>query len=114
MASASDRFVVDKRKAVDYLLSEDHPEGKSKAAFFVSLGFSPQRWEELCESLAQAGLQGETIEQERNRFGEKLVRVSEVAGPSGAKRLVRTVWFRSIPAVGWRLVSAYPEKGGVP
>jgi hypothetical protein len=114
MGSPSDHFVVDRRKAIEHLLCEGHPEEKSKAAFCASLGFSLQEWEELSRSLVQAGWHGETVEQESTRYGEKQVKVSEATGPSGAKRLVRTVWFRSIPSGRWRLVTAYPEKGGNP
>jgi len=92
------------------LLNERHPEGKSKAAFFLSLGFSAEDWELLSNSLVQSGSQGKTVEMETNRFGEKLVKVAEMIGPSGAKRLVRTVWFRNLDTASWRLVSAYPEK----
>ena len=35
---------VDRAKVVDYLLSETHPAGRSKARFFRAFGFTPRRW----------------------------------------------------------------------
>jgi hypothetical protein len=39
----ADRAIVDPAKVRDYLLS--HPVGRFKAAFFLSLGYSQDRWE---------------------------------------------------------------------
>ncbi|MCC5877135.1 MAG: hypothetical protein JJU11_13020 [Candidatus Sumerlaeia bacterium] len=111
MPKESDQFVVDRSKVVDYLLNKYHLEGKSKAVFFISLGFSPEKWETLSEALLQAGISGETIEKEANQFGEKMIKVSELVVPTGANRLVRTVWFRRLSFDAWRLVTAYPERG---
>lgn len=41
----ADRAIVDPAKVRDYLLSASHPVGRFKAAFFLSLGYSEDRWE---------------------------------------------------------------------
>ena len=43
--------VVPERKITDYLLSMTHRDGRSKAAFFLRFGFTPDRWEALADTL---------------------------------------------------------------
>jgi hypothetical protein len=54
----ADRVVIDARKLRDYALSETHPVGRFKAAFFVALGFSAPDWAELEMQLRQIAWQG--------------------------------------------------------
>jgi hypothetical protein len=54
----SDGAEIDAAKVRDYLLSEAHPVGRFKAAFFVALGYSTDHWELLRDdllTLARAG-----------------------------------------------------------
>ena len=50
---------VDEGKVVGYLRSSQHPDGRSKAAFFGSFGFSAGRWERLADALRDHGTNGE-------------------------------------------------------
>lgn len=43
--------VIDAAKVRDYLLSESHPVGRFKAAFFKGLGFRADRWQDLESAL---------------------------------------------------------------
>ena len=43
----ADRAIIDPEKLRDYLLSDSHPIGRFKAAFFKSLGFTRDGWREL-------------------------------------------------------------------
>ena len=46
------RARVDEGKVAGYLLSKDHPDGRSKAAFFGRFGFTAARWELLAGCVA--------------------------------------------------------------
>lgn len=45
--------VIAEAKVKDYLLSETHEDGKSKAAFFMRFGFLASQWERLADALRQ-------------------------------------------------------------
>jgi len=45
------RFRVPTAKLTEYLLNPRHPEGGSKARFFLGLGFSPEAPEDLAEAV---------------------------------------------------------------
>ena len=53
------RAVVNSKKVVDYLLSAEHPDGRSKATFFSGFGFRAERWEVLAEALRDHGVKGD-------------------------------------------------------
>ncbi len=46
-----DTAIVPWEKVSDYLLSLTHRNGRHKAAFFLSFGFSANAWRELVEAL---------------------------------------------------------------
>ena len=58
-----DRAEVDESKIVKYLLSTTHRAGKSKAAFFMDFGFTPDRWQELQTALRQHAQENEVAYQ---------------------------------------------------
>ena len=43
--------VVDEGKIVDYLLSTQHPAGRSKARFFAQFGFERECWKVFADAL---------------------------------------------------------------
>jgi hypothetical protein len=49
----ADRASVAESKIVGYLLSLTHPDGKSKAAYFLGVGFRVDRWQEFAAALRQ-------------------------------------------------------------
>ena len=51
----ADKATVEKDKVTGYLLSPDHPDGRSKAEFFSRFGFRRQEWEVLAEALRLHG-----------------------------------------------------------
>ena len=61
-----DRAVVDAAKIRDYLLSDSHPVGSFKAAFFVALGYSSFGGEILAADLLSHALDNEAIATEAN------------------------------------------------
>ncbi|MDY6807031.1 MAG: hypothetical protein SXA11_24915 [Cyanobacteriota bacterium] len=100
--------VVPQKKITEYLLSLTHPDGKSKAKFFLRFGFSVDAWEEMAKALRCHGTDHELAKIEESPFGTRYVVEGELLGADGRTPLVRSIWFietgESIP----RLVSAYP------
>jgi hypothetical protein len=95
-------------KITDYLLSETHIVGRSKARFFRSFGFDEtnvSQFEQGLTRIAQTELVAETTE---TIYGKKYVIDGELETPSGDMIHLRTVWIietgNDIP----QLVTAYP------
>ena len=95
-------------KLTEYLLSETHAVGKSKAKFFRAFGF-----DETNVALLEQGLlsiaQTETVaEVVHSPYGTKYIVDGVLETPSGAFVQVRTVWIIEVDDAGPRLVTAYP------
>jgi hypothetical protein len=88
----ADRAVVPDSKVRGYLLSGTHPVGRFKAAFFVRLGFSLDRWELLRDALLAIGRSGDAMIGQQSPFGQKFEVRAILAGPSGRTAEVVTVW----------------------
>jgi len=103
--------VVPERKITEYLLSLTHRDGRSKATFFMSFGFTIDDWEELAAALLRHAAEHEVIVVEDTPFGTSYVVEGSLTTPDSRSPQVRVVWFietgESIP----RLVTAYPLKG---
>jgi len=98
---------VNLSKIVDYLLSEAHPVGRAKAEFFMSLGFSSTRPEELRTAFRKLASGSEVVDREVTIYGTKYVVDGLIEGEQRA-RFVRTVWFAQLGDDVPRLVTAYP------
>lgn len=100
--------VVPREKVVDYLLSQTHPVGRSKAKFFRGLGFHPADWEMLADALKQVAMDNEVSGTEPSPFGTRYIVEGPLETADGENPVVRTVWFiekaREVP----RFVTAYP------
>lgn len=84
--------VIEEAKILDYLLSTDHPEGRSKANFFSSFGFQRDAWTVLKEALLSHAESNEISEVKISPFGTKYVIDGHISTPSGETPLVRCVW----------------------
>ena len=62
---------VPEKKLREYLLSLSHPVGHAKARFFLSIGFSPDRWQVLSEALLRHAAELEVVQAEPDRFGTR-------------------------------------------
>jgi hypothetical protein len=49
-----ERAIIDPEKLRDYVLSRVHPVGRFKAAFFASLGYEIDNWQDLDRALRAA------------------------------------------------------------
>lgn len=105
----ADRVVIDVRKLRDYALSETHPVGRFKAAFFISLGFSAHDWAELEMQLRQIAWEGTAQAGEHNGYGQKYVVRGTLRGQEGKSAGVVTVWIVLNGESAPRFVTVYPE-----
>lgn len=104
------RTLVPADKVRKYLLSFDHPVGRSKAAYFGSLGFRASHPEALEAALIEHARSGTLVEQERTVFGDRFVVEGPLQTPKGKAESIRSVWFDSGNGAAL-LVTAYPNRG---
>jgi hypothetical protein len=100
--------VVPEAKIVRYLLDSDHPEGGSKAKFFLEGGFSVDQWRSLAAALVATAASSVNRVDIPTPYGVKCVMDSDLTFPNGVKRLVRTVWIVETGETVPRFVTAYP------
>ena len=106
---AAQNAVIDRRKIVDYLLADDHPTGRTKAAFFRQFGFTRQDPEVLEAAIrVHACETGWVDDIELTEFGVKFVVEGELPSPDGRRPRVYAVWFVEWGARRPRLVTVYP------
>ena len=104
------KAVIAPAKIIQYLLSETHEDGKSKAGFFLHFGFSVTEWEVMRDALlAHASEQEVAIVLDTTR-GKHYAVEGELLTPSGNKPLIRTIWALETNSETPRLITAYPLK----
>lgn len=86
-----DRAVVDADKIREYLLSDAHPVGRFKAAFFAELGYSAAEWEVLAADLKGHAAENQASATEPNEYGQKYEIRGTMAGPAGKTEVVVAV-----------------------
>lgn len=101
------RALVPRAKVEDYLLSESHPEGRFKARFFRSVGFSDAA--ALATSLLDIARTGDVTTWMSTKHGRLYVVDGTVETPTGTRVGLRTVWIREDGTDAPRLVTAYPQ-----
>ncbi len=105
----ADRAIVDPAKVRDYLLSVAHPVGRFKAAFFLSLGYSEDRWEVLQGHVLALARTGVAVPGGPSPYGRKFDLDGILTGPSGRSAAVRTVWMLRTGELSPRLVTVIPR-----
>jgi hypothetical protein len=88
-----ERAVVPSRKIAHYLLSATHRDGRHKAAFFRSFGFTLETWEELAAALLEHARKYDVVETVPTLFGMNFVIEGALPAPDGRAPKVRAVWF---------------------
>jgi hypothetical protein len=101
--------VVDLRKVNDYLLSLTHPEGRSKARFFISHGFKPGEPDSIITALQRHAREGKVRLSRRNVFGNIHTVRGPLQTPDGRGPMVETVWIIEFGTEFPRLITAYPS-----
>lgn len=106
----ADRAICDDSKVRDYLLSREHPIGRTKARFFESLGYTRREWSVLQAALITLAVAGDAAPGTPSPFGQSYVVRGILHGPAGLGAPVATVWMirsgEDIP----RFVTAYPSE----
>ena len=95
-------------KLKDYLLSETHPVGRSKAKFFRALGFSETNIDMLEQRLIAIAHSEDVEEVATSPHGMKYVIECMLQTPGGSIVQVRTVWIIDTGQDRPRFVTAYP------
>ena len=106
----AEQSIVESRKITHYLLSETHPDGKSKENFFSRFGFHPARWETLAAALRQHCWQHEVLETKTTAWGVQYVIVGALQTPDGRDPAVRSVWQIDHGADLPRFISGRPAR----
>jgi hypothetical protein len=100
---------VSLNKITDYLLSEIHAVGKSKAKFFRSYGFDETNAAEFGQGLINIAQTKEVTNTTKTAFGTKYVIDGEMETPNGVTIYLRTVWIIESGDAVPKLVTAHPR-----
>ncbi|RKY18192.1 MAG: adhesin [Planctomycetota bacterium] len=103
-----DRAVIDPAKVRDYLLSTTHPVGRFKAAFFQSLGYEADQWQQFAADLRAQHLGADAEPVPGSRYGQKYLIRASLKGPSGKRVQVVSIWLVLVGEDFPRLITAYP------
>ncbi len=95
-------------KIKEYLLSESHAVGKSKAKFFRSFGFAETNMNQFEQSLLNIAHTGKVLEIKETPFGVKYVIDGALETPRGVIIQLRTIWITEISEDKPRFITAYP------
>ncbi len=104
----AERAAVGTAKVCDYLLSDSHPVGRFKAAFFVALGYSAADWELLAADLRGHALANDAVATELSEYGQKYEVRGRIEGPAGKGAVLVAVWIVLLSEDFPRLVTAFP------
>lgn len=94
-------------KVRDYLLNPDHPIGGAKARFFLGIGYSWPRVEQLIADLIQHGHRSTVTEEKQSPYGVKFVVDGPLLAPNGREYPIRTVWMEQSPGTLVLLITAH-------
>ena len=106
----AERARVEREKITDYLLSTPNPGGRSKAAFFLSFGFSADSWEDLAEAVRLHGRSHEVVRTVETVHGPRYCVDGVIETPDGRNPRVRTVWQVDTGSDQPRFITAFPRR----
>lgn len=96
-------------KLTDYLLSESHIAGRSKARFFRAHGFNNDNVHLLEKGLLLIGQHNEVEQEITSLHGTKYVVRGTLDTPRDTVVIIETVWIIETGKDKPRLVTAYPD-----
>lgn len=99
---------VEEKKIVEYLLNPAHPDGASKAKFFLARGFAGNRWEDMCAALQTQGRENLVTKMTAHAWGARYQVDCHCPTPDGTNPCIRSVWELSNATACPRLLTAYP------
>jgi hypothetical protein len=98
-------------KLANYLLSETHKDGRSKAKLLTHIGYNRDNLEVLEHDLLMIAQSCEVKDVIPSEHGTKYVIEGILQSPSGLQRLMTTVWITEVQETKPRFVTAYPSTG---
>jgi hypothetical protein len=104
----AERSLIDASKLQDYLLSDSHPVGRFKSAFFRSLGYTHERPEALESALRRLAQTAEAELDEATVYGQKYRVTGALEALAGLTASVTTVWIVLHGEERPRFVTAFP------
>ena len=105
----AEHSIVTQEKLCDYLLNPAHPVGGTKAAWFASIGFTQQNWEQLRNDLLRVAKSCENFVPKSSPFGVKYETEGEIGCGGYPPAFVVAVWIVE-ENLAPRLVTAYSGK----
>ncbi|MBI2028010.1 MAG: hypothetical protein HYT07_00230 [Candidatus Levybacteria bacterium] len=99
---------IPKEKLTDYILSETHSGGKSKAKFFRSVGFNETNTSLLEKFLLSIAITQEVKDVSGSIHGNKYVIEGKINTPSKKIVKIRSIWILEPDQKAPRFVTAYP------
>lgn len=101
---------IEEPKIRDYLLNVSHPDGGSKALYFMAHGFRLENMHLFKAALIEHAVSYEVTNFVHTRFGSKYIIEGEIDTPKNTKINIRTVWITTLLSNVPKLVTAYPIK----
>ena len=101
---------VTEDKITQYLLDINHPDGGSKARFFLSHGYTLTSWFLLAMALRLHGQTHPVSGQRPTTDGTNYRVIGLLTMPDGVTRNIKTVWYIETNGTQPRLVTAYPTR----
>ena len=83
---------IEERKITRYLLDPGHPDGKSKAKFYLSHGYHPGDWRRLADDLLEHAARWPVDKITPQGFGLVYSVEGPIEMPDGQTREIRSVW----------------------
>ncbi len=105
----SEQAWIPTEKLVNYLLSNVHPVGRSKAGFFRSCGYSESNLDVLKRDLLSVLIRSTSADLAESQFGRKYLVRGSVITPTGKTIEIQTVWIIESHDPRPRFVTAYPK-----
>lgn len=105
----AENAVIEPAKLRDYLLSPSHPWGRFKLAFFATLGYTQDDWEQLAADLRAQHLPRDAVPGRSSPYGAKYEIRAPLQGPSGRIGDVLSIWIVRRDETIPRFVTAIPS-----
>lgn len=104
-----DGAIVEERKVLEYLLNLDHEEGRGKAKFLMSFGFTREDWGVLRDALVRHAARNLVSKNAGTDYGVNFSVDCAIETPDRRNPCIRTVW-EVKPETAPRLITAHPKR----
>jgi hypothetical protein len=104
-----DNSLIAPEKLTQYLLVLKKRNDKSR--WLAQAGYKLENWSRLERDLRVQILSLEAIATESTRYGQMYEIIGSLAGPTGIKLAVVTIWMTESATGVTKLITMYPDKG---